>query len=78
MVLPHHILLRTKTKNRIIRKLGQRVTEYKGGIISDETFNQSLQSYLGVLEHADAYNITEQLKNSIWLELVKDDPNSLI
>lgn len=76
IVLPHHILLRTKTKRRIIRKLDQRVAEYKRGVITDETFNQSLQSYLGVFEHADAYNITEQLKNSIWLELVKDDPSS--
>lgn len=78
IVLPHHILLRTKTKRRIIRKLDQRVAEYIKGTISDETFNQSLQSYLGVLQRADAYKITEQLKNSIWLELVKDDPNSLI
>ena len=78
VVLPHHILLRTKTRKRIMRKLDQRVVEYKKGAISEKTFNQSLQSYLGVLEHADAYKITEQLKNSIWLELVKDDPNSLI
>ncbi|TSC88093.1 MAG: RNA-directed DNA polymerase [Microgenomates group bacterium Gr01-1014_7] len=59
IVLPHYILPRTKTKKRIFSKLK--------GKIGDENFNQSLQSYLGYLFHANSFKITEQLKNQIWM-----------
>jgi hypothetical protein len=66
VVLPHHNKLRTKTKRRIFSKLKGRVVEYKSGIISEETLKQSLNSYLGVLSHADAYELQEELKNQFW------------
>ena len=30
--------------------------------IGSENFNQSLQSYLGYLKHANSYRVTEELK----------------
>ena len=59
IVLPHYILPRTKTKKRIFSKLKAK--------INDENFNQSLQSYLGYLVHANSYKLTQKLKNKIWV-----------
>ena len=53
IVLPHYILPRTKTKKRILQKL-----KAKQGL---ENFNQSLQSYLGYLSHANAYGVRQKL-----------------
>ena len=66
IVLPHHRLLRTKTKQRIFRKLKKRVEEYKKGVVNKQTLEQSLQSYLGVLSHANTYILEQKLKNQFW------------
>jgi len=54
VVLPHYILPRTKTRRRIFKKLKEK--------IDLESFNQSLQSYLGYLKHANSYKLTRELK----------------
>lgn len=59
ILLPHYVLPRTKTKKRIFKKLKEK--------IGSENFNQSLQSYLGYLGHANSFRITQQLKNQVWL-----------
>ncbi len=64
--MPHYRLLRTKTKQRIFKKFKKRVGEYTAGKISRDKLEQSLQSYLGTLSHADAYRLSEDLKNQIW------------
>ncbi|MBU1091296.1 reverse transcriptase/maturase family protein, partial [Patescibacteria group bacterium] len=63
VIMPHHRSLRTKTKQRIFKKLNKRTVEYKNGIISKQTLKQSLRSYLGVLSHADTYRLGKELKN---------------
>ena len=72
MIFPHHRLLRTKTRRRIFSKLKQRIKQYKAGLISEETLHQSLQSYLGVLSHVDAYETIEKLKNQFWFWLTEN------
>lgn len=52
---PNYRTIRTKTKRRIIKKIGLGISE------------QSLQSYLGVLSHADCHNFSENIKNISWL-----------
>ena len=69
IVLPHHRLLRRKTKQRILRKLRKRVSEYKSGIITKQTLEQSIQSYLGVLSHANTHKFSDELKNQFWFWL---------
>ena len=66
VVFPHHILVRPKTRKRMIKKLKQKVDSYKRGLVSKDNLMQSLQSYLGVLSHADTYEFTESLKNNFW------------
>lgn len=65
VVRPYHKLIRTKTKNRIVRKFEEQVRLYRSGEIDEENLNASLQSYLGVLSHADAYKIEQELRNII-------------
>ena len=47
--------------------------EYNNGIISEQTLNQSFQSYLGVMSHANTYNIEQELKNQFWFNLNETD-----
>ncbi len=54
IVLPHHILPRTKTKRRIIKK------------ISQGSLYQALQSYLGYVSHASSFNLSKKLMNQYW------------
>lgn len=69
IIFPYHRLLRTKTKKRILRKLRIRVVKYKSGLISRKTLEQSLQSYLGVLSHANTYRLSQDLQNQYWFWL---------
>ena len=69
IILPHHRQLRTKTKNRIFKKLKLRVTEFKAGLIDETTLNQSLNSFLGVLSHANSNNLRQELLNEYWFWL---------
>lgn len=69
IVLPHYRLLRIKTRQRIFKKLKKRVREYKKNMISKHALNQSLQSYLGVLSHANTYKLSIEFKNQIWFWL---------
>ncbi|MBI2017980.1 hypothetical protein HYS92_02930 [Candidatus Daviesbacteria bacterium] len=61
IVLPHYILPRTKTKRRIYKKLEEKRFS--------ENFNQSLQSYLGYLSHANSYKVIQELKNQALIML---------
>ena len=51
VILPFHRVLRTKTKKRMFKKLFQNDNEARR------------LSYLGVLKHADAYNLSQKVKN---------------
>ena len=69
VIFPHHTLIRQKTKRRMFKKLKRAVKQYKQKEISQETLEQSLQSYLGVLSHANAYKLSQDLKNMYWFWL---------
>lgn len=65
VIFPYHRVLRTKTKRRILRKLENKQGDFKDGIISKESFHQTIQSYFGVLSHCNGYKIKEQIKSLI-------------
>lgn len=67
VIFPHHTVLRTRTKERMFRKLRQKSREYHAGEIDREKLEQSLQSYLGVLSHANAYRLSQDLENQFRL-----------
>ncbi|OGJ57867.1 hypothetical protein A3H22_01985 [Candidatus Peribacteria bacterium RIFCSPLOWO2_12_FULL_55_15] len=69
VLLPHHRVLRTKARRRIVRKLGERITAHKAGLLTEESVEQSLQSYLGVLSHANCYRLSQDFQNQCWFLL---------
>lgn len=71
IALPHRTALRTKTKRRMFRKLKERVIQFKGGLISEDTLMASLRSYIGVLSHAAAYELEQALVNQFWFWMRK-------
>ncbi|MSU44996.1 RNA-directed DNA polymerase, partial [Candidatus Nomurabacteria bacterium] len=69
VILPEHIKLRTKTKRKIPKKIQEMVNRYKQGRITELTLYSSLQSYLGVLSHAAAYKLGQEIQNKFWFWL---------
>lgn len=63
VIFPNHRIIRKRTKKRIFRKWKETMLKHEKGLISSESFNSTLQSYLGVLSHANAYNLSQELKN---------------
>ncbi len=63
---PYYRVLRTRTKKRILKKISKKHKDFKNGLITKMSFNQSLYSYLGVLKHCKGYGIE---KNLIWLDI---------
>lgn len=66
VILPHHIKIRRKTKRKIPKKLYQNVLLYKSGDINEVSLKSSLVSYLGVLSHANSYEISRDIQNLFW------------
>ena len=66
VVLPHYILPRTKTKKRLFHKLDRKMEELTRDYISYDSFNQSFQSYLGYLKHANSFKLKQRLRNHLY------------
>lgn len=66
VIFPGHILLRNKTRNRMFRKMRERVMLYRGGAIKEETMLGALRSYMGVLSHADTKKLGEKFESQFW------------
>ncbi|MBI2634279.1 group II intron reverse transcriptase domain-containing protein [Candidatus Peregrinibacteria bacterium] len=66
--LPYSRVIRTKTKKRMFRKFQNRKQEMLAGKRTSESLNQSAQSYLGMLQHANSYHLTKKLRILSGLE----------
>jgi len=70
VIFPHHKLLRTKTKKRIFKKLKAKNILLDQNKIAKSSFEQSVQSYLGVLKHCNSWKLSK-----IALDLLtKEEP----
>lgn len=67
--LPYYKVLRVKTKRRMFRKIQKKVEEFREGKISEESLNQTIQSYFGILSHCNSYKLKKDLENKIWFWL---------
>ena len=63
VVLPFHRIIRTKTKRRVLKKLMKIKEKLENRLISEESFNQSVQSYLGILKHCNGYKAKQEILN---------------
>lgn len=70
VVLPHRIVLRTKTKRRVYKKIMNLVGLLKAGKISKEDFSSSVQSYLGMLTHCKGETVRCNVINILTPELI--------
>ena len=59
--LPYYKVVRTKTKNRICKKVGRGVESLRTGKITEFAFYQSIASYNGVLRHAYSNKIIRRI-----------------
>ena len=62
---PHYRILRTKTKKRMFKRINQKLGELRQGKITEQSFNQTIQSYLGILKHCNGYKIEKEIKRSL-------------
>lgn len=67
VLFEHHILTRTRTKQRMKTRLAESYENYFIGKISPAAMDQKLQSYLGILSHANQHDLSIALKNSYWV-----------
>lgn len=69
VILPHAIILRTKTKKRISRKIKEGAKLYNKKQISKESFRSMITSYLGVFSHSKSKKATKYLNKIIYVLL---------
>jgi RNA-directed DNA polymerase len=70
VILPHYAILRTKTKNRMFRKIKDNKEKLNRGLITKDTFNQSLQSYYGIIGHCSGYNLNQEIDSVVKMRKV--------
>lgn len=63
VLLPRYRVLRTTTRRRIFRKVQASAAAPSAGFLPPD---HALQSYLGVLSHANAHRLSEDLRNKYW------------
>lgn len=66
VIFPHHNILRTKTKNRMINKMSEKFDNLEKGLTSETHFSQSLQSYFGILKHCRGIVIKKIIQKIIF------------
>jgi RNA-directed DNA polymerase len=64
VLFPHHRLVRTRTKQRMKKKLREAYSDYLMGGVMLNRLIKGLQSYLGILSHANQYALTQAIKNA--------------
>lgn len=69
VLFPHYRRVRTKTKKRMIGHLRSKIIQCNQGKLERDSLDQSIASYWGVLSHANAHEMSEELKNNIWFWL---------
>jgi len=57
---PDHRILRTKTKRRMFKNLSLERKMVREGLVSEESLNQSLASYKGMLGHCKGFRVIKE------------------
>jgi len=61
VVLPHHLVMRTKTKKRILRKVVEKNQLFQQGQISYTKYKSTINSYRGLLKHSNNYKLLQEI-----------------
>lgn len=62
---PEYKILRTKTKRKMLKEISKKYQHSRDNFISAEHFDQSLQSYLGLLKHCCGNKILKEIDKII-------------
>ncbi len=65
VILPHHKLLRTKSKRRMYKKIVAKCKDHNENKMNQSSLNQSIQSYYGMLKHCNSRKLKYRLSKSI-------------
>lgn len=63
VILPDAILLRHKTKKGMLKKLAYATLKFNNGDISLSDFTRTYNSYVGLMQHYNCYNLKNKIKN---------------
>ncbi|MGA8165344.1 MAG: reverse transcriptase/maturase family protein [Waddliaceae bacterium] len=63
----NHRLLRIRTKKRMKQRLKKTYSRYLSHEVDETHMDQSIQSYLGMLSHANQHDLVQALKNAYWV-----------
>lgn len=66
-----HMLVRTRSKQRMQKRLKAGYEKYLIGAVDAAPFDQMLQSYLGILSHANQHTLSQAIKNAYWVRTRK-------
>ena len=66
-----YLLMRTRSKERMIRRLKEGYEKHLIGAMDAVSMDQMLQSYLGILSHADQHTLSQAIKNAYWVRAGK-------
>jgi retron-type reverse transcriptase len=67
VLFERYTLVRTRTKQRMKRRLQKGHKSYLSGKIDAASMDQQVQSYLGILSHANQHDLSEAIKNAYWV-----------
>lgn len=76
VIFPNHILPRTKTKRRLVKKIKEKINKYKKEELAGEKLKATINSYLGYLGHANTYAFRKKLVRMIKFELGIQEPKA--
>lgn len=61
IVMPYFKVVRNTTKKRILRKIKNAKSRLEKNLITEESFDHILQSYLGILKHCKGYKVQQEI-----------------
>lgn len=68
---PHFRIPRLATEKRVFRKIREKARLVRNGGLSPESFHQTVQSYFGILDHSDSFQLRQELENQIFFWLTE-------
>lgn len=67
VLFENHVLVRTRSKQRLKKRLKEGYEKYLIGATDADPVDQRLQSYLGILSHANQHRLSQAIKNAYWV-----------
>ncbi len=71
VLFANYLLVRTRTKQRMKKRLKKVHEHYLHGHVDAVNLDQTVQSYLGILSHANQYELAQAVKNAYWVRDTK-------